>query len=122
MADDLPAELDFSKLTPVLGRGIFAGEKNGGTALIAKYVIADESSLTCTLEDERKITVPLGWYPRLGYATPAERNDWRLIMGGRAVNWRTLGLAISMKALFEGTKANESAASLKKWLAGRGAR
>jgi hypothetical protein len=122
MAYELPAELDFSKLTPVIGRGIFAGEMRGGRPLEVKYVVVDDQSLSVSLEDGRKITVPLAWYPRLKHATPAERNTWRLILDGRAISWRNLSVAISANALLEGTKAHESAASLRKWIAGRNGR
>jgi hypothetical protein len=119
MAYDLPEETDFSKLIPIIGRGIVAAEMRGAGPLKAKYVVADEASLALSLDDGRRLTAPLDWYPRLKHATPAERNDLRLIMGRRAVLWQALGLGVSVKALLEGTKANESAASLKKWLAGR---
>jgi hypothetical protein len=122
MAYELPDKLDFSKLTPVIGRGIFAGEMRGQRPLEVKYVVVDDQNLSVSLEDGRKVTAPLDWYPRLKYATPAERNTWRLILDGRAISWRGLSIAISAKALLEGTKAHESAASLKKWLAGRNGR
>lgn len=119
MAYDLPDELDFSKLTPVIGSGILADECEGGKPLKVAYVVVDEALVTYSLVDGRKVSAPLGWYPRLRHATPGERNDWRLIMGGRAVTWRSLGLAISAKALLEGTKAHEPPASLRKWMAER---
>jgi len=122
MAYEIPDELDFSKLTPVIGRGIFAGEMRGQKPLKVKYVVVDDQNLSVSLEDGRKVTAPLAWYPRLRHATPAERNTWRLILDGRAISWRELSVAISANALLEGTKANESAASLRKWLAGRNGR
>jgi ABC-type branched-subunit amino acid transport system substrate-binding protein len=116
MREELPAELDFSKLTPVIGRGIFAAEARGAAPMKARYAVVDEESIAVSLEDGRRVIAPIAWYPRLKHATPAERNNWRLLMGGRAVGWRSLGLAIAVKALLEGTKASESAASLRKWL------
>ena len=113
-------ETELSKLIPVVGRGLFAGESRGGNGLPkVKYVVVDDASLALSLYDGRTVTAPLDWYPRLKHATSAERNDWRPILGGRAVLWKSLGLGVSVKALLEGTKATESAASLKKWLAGR---
>ena len=114
------AGADFSKLTRVIGRGIYAAEMRGAAPLKATYAVVDDSRLEVSLEDGRRVAVPLGWYPRLLHASPAERNDWRLVMGGRAVMWEPLGLCISVKAVLEGIRAEESSASLKKWLHGRG--
>lgn len=120
LADDLPDEVDFSRLAPVVGRGIHADEAAGDPPLLVAYVVVDNTSVTYSLADGRTVSAPLNWYPRLLHATPRERNDWRLVMGGRAVFWRPLDLAVSGKALLEGTKANETSASLRKWLGSRG--
>ena len=119
LAEDPLDHLDLSKLAPVVGRGIFADEARGERPLKVAYVVVDEMSVTYSLEDGRKVSAPLAWYPRLQHATPAERNDWRLILGGRAASWRSLKMAVSAKALLEGAKANESPASLRKWLTER---
>jgi hypothetical protein len=119
MAYGIPSELDFSKLTRVIGRGIHAAEYQGEKPLKVAYVVVDENAISYSLADGRKVSAPLAWYPRLQHSTPSERNDWRLIMDGRAVAWRALDVAISAKALLEGTKAGEAPASFRKWLAGR---
>jgi hypothetical protein len=119
MAFELPEETDFTKLIPIIGRGIHAGEARGERPLKATYVVVDDESLVLSLDDGRKVMAPMDWYPRLKHATPAERNDWRTIMGGRAVLWKSLGLGVSVKALIDGTKADETAGSLRKWLANR---
>jgi len=41
--------------------------------------------ITITLADGRKIAAPLAWSPRLADATPAQRNNWRLIGRGQAI-------------------------------------
>lgn len=119
MADDGPTPAELAKWTPVIGRGLHAAEMRGEPPLLVKYVVVDESSVGISLKDGRKVFAPLEWYPRLKHATPAERNDWRIIMEGRVVSWHSLGLAISAKAILEGTKASESPAALKKWLDSR---
>lgn len=119
MAYDGPTELDLAKMIPIIGRGIAADEVRGGKALKATYAVVDDRSVAITLDDGRYVSAPLDWYPRLKHGNPGERNSWKLIMDGRAVLWRTLGIGISVKALFEGTKSPESEASLKKWLATR---
>lgn len=119
LAADLDGEVDPSNLIRVIGRGIYAAELRGLPPLKTTYAVVDDQSISVSLEDGRKVAVPLKWYPRLEHATPAERNDWRLISGGRAVSWRGLGIVISVKAMLEGVKAIESRESLKKWLAQR---
>jgi len=91
----------------------------GSRPLKLVYVVVDDRSVRVSLEDGRALSVPLDWYPRLVHASPAERNNWRLIMGGRAVSWQPLGLAVSAKALIEGDKATEPPVALRKWLAAR---
>lgn len=100
----------------VIGRGIFSEETRAGKLLRAVYALVDDERVTVTLDDQRKLSAPIEWYPRLLHAAPVERNDWRLIMDGRAVLWQSLGLAISAKALLKGEKAAEKPAELRKWL------
>src|SRR4051812_20269864 len=88
MAYDLPEELDFSKLIPIVGRGVGADEANGGKPQRATYVVVDDALVSLTLDDGRKVSAPIEWYPRLLHATPAERNDWELKMSGRVVLWK----------------------------------
>ena len=38
--------------------------------------------LSVDLEDGRTITVPIGWFPRLAYATPAERANFQMSGAG----------------------------------------
>ncbi len=40
-------------------------------------VETDETHLTVFLNDGRRISAPLEWYPRLYYGTVKERKDWR---------------------------------------------
>lgn len=48
----------------------------------AADVRVDTHTLTVTLQDERQISVPLSWYPRLLAGTEAERNNWELLREG----------------------------------------
>ena len=75
--------------------------------------------LTVGLSDGRTISVPLSWYPRLCHATSQERDDWRLIGGGRGIHWRQLDEDVSVENLIFGKPSAESQASLKRWLDGR---
>ena len=82
-------------------------------------VTCDNEQMMVTLSDGRRLSVPLAWYPRLSHGTPAERNEWRLIGGGEGVHWPTLDENLSLDGFLAGRRSQESAASVKKWLAGR---
>jgi hypothetical protein len=100
----------------VIGRGIHAGELRGEKPLKVTYAVVDENTVAFSLEDQRKISAPIDWYPRLCHATPAERNNWKLISSGRAVFWPSLKIAISAVSVIKGEKATESPTELRRWL------
>ncbi|RTZ71963.1 MAG: DUF2442 domain-containing protein [Gammaproteobacteria bacterium] len=78
-----------------------------------------EDTLTVELSDGRRISVPIEWYPRLVYATPRERDHWRLIGRGEGIHWPDLDEDISIEGLLAGRPSGESQASFKKWLSSR---
>jgi hypothetical protein len=78
-----------------------------------------EDKLTVDLADGRTIIVPLPWYPRLLNGSPSERQNWKLLEDGRAIEWPDLDEEISMEGLLAGRRGGESEESLKKWLATR---
>ena len=61
----------------------------------------------------------LSWYPRLAHATAAEREHWRLLGGGYAVEWPDLDEHIGVEGLLAGRRSGESRASLDRWLQNR---
>ena|SRR5215469_18113204 len=75
--------------------------------------------LEVALDDGRAIAAPLAWFPRLLHGTDEERSHARLIGQGEGIHWPDLDEDISMEALLAGRPSAESAASLKRWLAGR---
>ncbi len=75
-----------------------------------------DDSLFVDLSDGRTISVPLEWYPRLLHATPAERNQWRLIGKGHGIHWEKIDEDISIEGLLAGRPSGESRSSLQKWL------
>jgi len=79
-----------------------------------------EDPLTVELSDGRTLSVPLAWYPRLAWATPKERRNWRLIGKGHGIHWEDLDEDISVEGLLTGKPSGESQTSFKKWLEGRG--
>ena len=82
-------------------------------------VHATADTLTVDLSDGRTISVPLGWYPRLEHASPAERSKWRLIGKGQGIHWEEIDEDISVEGLLAGKPSGESQTSFKKWLQDR---
>jgi hypothetical protein len=66
---------------------------------LAVDVSFTEDSLHLVLADGREISAPLIWSPRLQNATPAQRNDWRLIGGGIGIHWEAVDEDISVESL-----------------------
>ena len=85
----------------------------------AVYVRTTEDTLTVDLSDGRTISVPIGWYPRLEHASPAERSNWRLIGKGQGIHWEDIDEDISVEGLLAGKQSGESQASFKRWLESR---
>jgi|SRR5882724_6125144 len=88
----------------------------------AQRVAVTEDTLTVDLVDGRTISVPLGWYPRLLYGTPEERQNWRLIGGGEGIHWPDLDEDISVENLLAGKPSGESQRSLQRWVEERRSR
>ncbi len=85
----------------------------------AVSVSVTPDTLEVALDDGRTIAAPLAWFPRLLYGTAAERAHARLIGQGEGLHWPELDEDVSVEALLAGRPSAESAASLKRWLAGR---
>lgn len=82
-------------------------------------VTITEDTLTVELADGRTLSVPLAWYPRLAYATPDERNQWRMVGRGIGIHWQALDEDISVEGLIAGHPSGESQSSLDRWLSSR---
>lgn len=85
----------------------------------AEDITVTDDTLSVDLSDGRTISVPLAWYPRLAYASEAERNNWRLIGKGYGIHWEDLDEDISVEGLLAGKPSGESQTSLKRWLTSR---
>ena len=82
----------------------------------AAAVQVTDEWLTVDLVDGRTLRVPLHWYPRLVHATAAERDHWRLLGGGYAMEWPDLDEYIGVEGLLAGRRSGESGTSLERWL------
>ena len=90
------------------------------TPTAASVHITDDT-LTVDLTDGRSISVPIGWYPRLAYATPAERSHMQISGAGHGIHWPDLDEDIGVEGLLLGKKSMESPASFQRWLQARSA-
>lgn len=81
------------------------------------HVRVTADALVVELRDGRVVSVPVGWYPRLAAATPAERRRWELIGPGIGIHWPAIDEDISVEALLQGLGSNESVRSLRRWQA-----
>lgn len=67
----------------------------------ASHVYTTDELLVVTLEDGQAISVPLRNYPRLRHASPAARDDWRLIGAGEGIHWPQLDEDLSVAGLLK---------------------
>lgn len=65
----------------------------------ARNVTFSDDALTVELADNRRVSVPLTWFPRLEAATPAQRDNWRLAAGGIGVRWEEVEEEIAVMTL-----------------------
>ena len=63
----------------------------------------DPTQLHVRLTDGRELVTPLWWYPRLLKATPAQRNNVRLMLDG--VHWPDVDEDLSVDGMLQGRKA-----------------
>ncbi len=78
--------------------------------------VTDEE-LIVDLADGRTISVPILWFPRLAYGTPAERNNFQILRD--MIHWPDLDEDIGLPTLLLGRDLGESPQSLQRWLAQR---
>jgi Protein of unknown function (DUF2442) len=83
---------------------------------IAIEVGFSSGSMKVSFADGRQLVVPLNWYPRLQHATKTERNNWRLLGDGYAIEWPELDEHIGVDGLIAGNPSGESTGSLMRWL------
>lgn len=88
----------------------------------AQDVKLTSDAIVVDLKDGRTVSASLVWYPRVSYATPAERNRWELIGDGEGIHWPDLDEDIEVEALVAGAKSAESQQSLQRWLTARSER
>jgi hypothetical protein len=84
-------------------------------AAVSDVTVTDEF-LTVGLDDGRRVSIPLSWYPRLFHANASEREEFRLIGAGEGIHWDRIDEDISAESIIAGRRSQESQASLEMWL------
>ena len=79
-------------------------------------LIVTDDTLSVDLEDGRTIAIPIGWFPRLAYGTPAERANFQISGAGYGIHWPDLDEDIGVEGILLGKKSAESRASFERWL------
>ena len=64
-----------------------------------------EDTLTVDLMNDRTISVPLVWYPRLFSGTPDQRSKWKVCAAGYGIHWPDLDEDLSTEGLLRGAPA-----------------
>ncbi|MEW5767567.1 MAG: DUF2442 domain-containing protein [bacterium] len=82
-------------------------------------VMVTDDTLSVDLEDGRTVSVPIGWYPRLAYGTPAERANFQISGAGYGIHWPDLDEDLGIEGLLLGKRSTESPTSFERWLQGR---
>ena len=85
------------------------------TELTATSVHVSATHLHVLLSDDRELSVPLDWYPRLKEGTREERSVHELTCGGTGIHWPLLDEELSIEGLMAGRRSMESEASLQRW-------
>ena len=86
---------------------------------VATHVEIGGERLIVHLADERAISVPLSWFPRLLHGLPEERASWRLLGDGDAIEWPVLDEHVGVEGVLAGRGSGETDDSLRRWLGAR---
>ena len=73
--------------------------------VLAVHVRVGRNDLSVDLNDGRRLTVPLEWFPRLWNATNPQRPNWKLRAGGYGITWPDLDEDLSVGGLLAGGMA-----------------
>jgi hypothetical protein len=71
----------------------------------AVAVEINDSTLAVTLADGRVISVSLTWYPRLYFASPRQRREWRLVAEDIGMHWPEVDEDIAVEDMLRGDPA-----------------
>ena len=76
----------------------------------AKTVRVSATTLTVALRDGREISAPLDWFPKLKWASAADRAVWEPAAAGHGIHWPRIDEDLSVDGLLRGTPVLEQQA------------
>ena len=68
-------------------------------------LLITEDELTVTLQDGRRISVPIAWFPTLLHASEAERKHYEWIADGIGIHWPDLDEDLSIAGFLAGVRS-----------------
>ncbi len=83
---------------------------------LAQRIVFTENSFVVYLDDGRKISVPIIWYPRLLNGNKQELENYELLGDGEGIHWPDLDEDISVEGILAGRRSGESQKCFDKWL------
>ena len=76
-------------------------------ATVESIMFHRNQTMSVRLTDERVITVPLKWYPRLLNATARARRTWEPCGAGQGIHWPLVDEDLSINGLLQGIPSPE---------------
>ena len=70
----------------------------------ATHVECSNDELTVILDDGRRLSVPLAWFPRLLGASASERAHFEFLGGGEGIHWPEVDEDLSVEGLLRGIR------------------
>ena len=74
----------------------------------AESLQVTDAELIVDLQDGRRLSVPLVWFPRLLRATPDQRAKWELLGQGQGIHWPQIDEDLSVQGLLTGQRSRSS--------------
>lgn len=69
-------------------------------------VEVSDTTLSVSLRDGRKISIPLSWFPRLAQASREDRAVWEPSAAGHGIHWPKIDEDLSIEGLLRGQPAH----------------
>ncbi len=70
---------------------------------LAQSITYTEESIVIGLLDDRTVSAPLAWFPRLSQATQEQLDNWELLGNCEGIHWPEIDEDLSVLGLLAGT-------------------
>ncbi len=79
------------------GMGLIVRKAALDQLVITNFQVSDEM-LTAHINDGRKVSIPIAWFPRLMSATTDQRQNFEVSPSGYGVHWPEIDEDVSIKS------------------------